>query len=246
LLFVVGFGLSFQGSRRLRAISRTIDKDIEYTPLAWRELTPEEEMALSDLSRVERRLFGSSIRYATDQAARPSTRTGRATRQSGFRAAFQFLVAREVLGLAAALGWMGILAEVAFDAAKAPSLAQGLTEAALFLPAALIFCSLLRPMLRARSLGQAFKASGSPSPVLPLPMSPPVPAPAIGGASVVVLALAIIGIGAVFLAASAAAPRTSGIFYLAMGVALLSGGLLGLLKRRPRRRTWTEEGPASS
>ena len=232
VLSLVGMGLCAHGGRRLRRRRQTPDAPMDSVPYAPRELAEIEQGAIAVVSPLERALFAGSIRYVTDLSGRSGNKIAPFVKKNGFVAGFQLFVSQQLTLVAGAVGWTGVLGIAINTSLGRANPTMVVATVVLFVTAACGIVLSFSDIAKARRLGKQFQANGSPREELPPPTVPPMPSPLISALASSVFALDVIGIGACLMTAKYSAPQATGVFFLIMGVVMLSVPLTLLLKRR--------------
>ena len=194
----------------------------------------DERRAGATLSPIERRVFVGTLRYVVDQASRPGTATARAVLRSGLVATVQDNVGRQVIGLSAAIGFGGIVAELAFTVGHRSGPLEAAVLALLFSSAVLLGIGGLVRMRSTARWAADFKREGRVVPSLGQPAPTPVRLPKLAVWPVIAVAIEYITIGLLFLTASATAPRITGVAVTLTGLLFL--GVVAWAIRTATRR----------
>lgn len=195
------------------------------------ELSEPEENALKAISKVERILFGGSVRYVCGLCHAQGNRIASFAKKNGFAASCQLFIAMQLGLIGAAVLWTGVLANtINVSLGTSDEFVVG-AMVLLFVVGGLGFLWSLWDINKASRLGRRYQASGSPDEDLPAPATSPRPTPVISTIALSVLGLNVIGIGACLLAAKYVAPRVTGVFFVILGGLLLALSLRPLLKR---------------
>jgi hypothetical protein len=193
--------------------------------------------ALAAVSRVERRLFGSTIRYAVDQANRADTPTARVAARTGIVAAVQNLLARQIALLGTTIMLSGIVAEGAFSLVNRAVSAEVPVVATLFTTGGVILSCAMARLVRCAHWEKEYKQTGGPVASLPDLVTEPVRRPRLQLWTPIVVAAEFITLGILLMSAPYEAPRITGVFVAGMGILFLSLAV-SAGRKRDRRSTF--------